>query len=81
MPTPPVPEITWTVTIDRANVILSIIAKRPFEEIADIIMDLRTQAAPQIQKLQQALPMMTGANMPPPNQALRANGEIERDAA
>lgn len=65
------PEITWTVPLERANMILSILAKQPFEIISPVMDDLRQQAQSQIQRLQQ-LGMAGG----PPN------GQMgEREAA
>jgi len=54
------PEITWTVSMDKANMILSIIAKQPFEVVADLIVELRNQAQSQLQ-MQQATQSGNGA--------------------
>jgi hypothetical protein len=54
------PEINWNVSLERANIILSILAKQPFEVISPIMDDLRAQAQNQIQQLQQAGGMMAG---------------------
>ena len=64
-PTKPIePEIVWTVSLERANMILSILAKQSFEIISPIMDDLRSQATAQIQQLQQgaALPGMSRPN-------------------
>ena len=37
----------------QANMVLSIIAKQPFEQVADLIMELRQQAQQQLQQFQQ----------------------------
>jgi hypothetical protein len=56
------PEIHWTVSLERANMILTILAKQPFEVISPVMDDLRQQAQNQIQQLQQAGAMMSGVN-------------------
>lgn len=40
--------ITWIVPVEQANVILSIIAKQPYEMVAPLIDDLQTQARSQL---------------------------------
>jgi len=64
------PEITWVVPIDKANMILSIIGQRPFVEVADLINDLRQQAASQMQG---------GGAIPPMGEPPRprANGAVD----
>lgn len=47
------PEITWTLPLEKANVVLMLIGKQPFEQVADLIMDLRNQAQAQLQSFQQ----------------------------
>jgi hypothetical protein len=47
------PEITWTLSMTQANIILNVLGKQPFESVADLIMDLRNQAQAQIQLYQQ----------------------------
>jgi hypothetical protein len=66
------PEITWTIPLDRANTILSIVAQRPFAEVAEIIGDLQRQAQPQIQQFQREHPQQV---FQPPGP--RPNGSTE----
>ena len=58
MTRPTEPEITWTLSMTQANVVLSIIGKQPFEQIADLIIELRNQAQQQLQAYQQQNPQM-----------------------
>jgi hypothetical protein len=53
MPRPNEPEITWTLPMDQANTILSVLAQQPFERVAELIVELRNQAQAQIQLYQQ----------------------------
>ena len=64
MTRPTEPEITWTLSMTQANVVLSIIGKQPFEQIADLIIELRNQAQQQLQAFQQQNPMMPGEHKP-----------------
>lgn len=41
-------ELTFTLSVEDANVILNALAKQPFEVVAPIIATLREQAAPQL---------------------------------
>ena len=69
------PTITWTVTIDQANQMLSVLADRKFNEVADLIVDLRTQAAGQMQAMQQTMdPPPTGMQLP---LGAKSNGPAE----
>jgi hypothetical protein len=63
---PPEPEITWTLPMAQANMVLAIIGKQPFETVADLIMELRNQATAQIQLYQQQLAQSQGGQMPEP---------------
>lgn len=47
------PEITWTVPIQQANIILQVLGRQPHDEVAQLIAFLRRQADAQIQMLQQ----------------------------
>jgi hypothetical protein len=62
MPRPNEPEITWTLSMDQANLMLSIAAKQPFEQVADLIVELRNQAQAQIQLFQQQHPQGVRGN-------------------
>jgi hypothetical protein len=55
MSRPPEPEITWTLPLPQANMLLAIVGKQPFEQVADLIIELRNQATAQIQLYQQQL--------------------------
>lgn len=71
------PNINWTISIDKANLILSVLGRQPFDQIADLIVDLRGQAASQLQPppmMPRQQPMMQAD---PPAQRLvpRPNGE------
>ncbi|HTB46495.1 MAG TPA: hypothetical protein VK741_22935 [Acetobacteraceae bacterium] len=46
-------EITVTLPIEALNKTLMLLGSHPFNEVADIIVDMRNQAQEQIQKLQQ----------------------------
>jgi hypothetical protein len=48
-----IPTITWTINLDQANSVLSILAKGKFNLVADLVMSLRQQASEQVQKMQQ----------------------------
>ena len=67
MPRPNEPEITWTLGMEQANVVLSVLAQQPFERVADLIVELRNQAQAQIQLYQQ--------QQQPPGMPMRQNGE------
>ena len=62
------PEITWVLPMDQANTILNILGKQPYETIADLIMNLRMQAQPQVEQFQR---------MPSPDMTVRgpSNGD------
>lgn len=47
------PEITWTLPIDQANLILNLLGNYSFNKIADILVNLRRQGEAQIQLLNQ----------------------------
>jgi len=57
------PDINWTVSLEKANMILSILAKQPFEVISPIMDDLRQQATNQLQMLQQGGAAMSNGHM------------------
>jgi hypothetical protein len=50
---PQSPTISWELPLESANVVLAILGKQPFEQVADLIMELRNQAGRQLQALQQ----------------------------
>jgi hypothetical protein len=72
---PTQPDITWVLPLDRANLILTILADRKLSEVIDLFMDLQRQAQSQLQGQGQGQPgMMPG--MPVPERA-RPNGGME----
>jgi hypothetical protein len=42
-------ELTFTLTVDEANTLLRGLGKLPFEEVANLVTKLNTQAAPQME--------------------------------
>ena len=70
MPVPnPNPMITLEMPLDAFNKVQGVLAKRPFEETADLILGFRQQVAVQIERLQQeqagAGSVETGSRRPP----------------
>lgn len=64
------PTIRIELSIDQLNSILMTLGKRPFEEVADLIVDIRNQATPQVQQHQQrAQVAQTMQPMPAPRPA------------
>lgn len=57
------PDITWVVSFEKANMILSFLAKQPFEVISPIMDDLRQQATNQLQMLQSSGGAMSNGQM------------------
>jgi hypothetical protein len=57
------PDITWVVSLEKANMILSFLAKQPFEVISPIMDDLRQQATNQLQLLQSGGAAMSNGSM------------------
>jgi hypothetical protein len=55
------PTITWELPMSQANVVLGVLGKQPFEQVADLIVLLRQQAGEQIQRLQ-APPGLSNGN-------------------
>ena len=43
---------TFELTLDETNLILSALAKAPFEQVAGLIGNLREQAGPQLERVQ-----------------------------
>ena len=43
------PTLAFNLSIEQTNVILKALTELPFKESADVIVALRTQAAPQVQ--------------------------------
>jgi hypothetical protein len=66
-------EINITMPIDALNKTLMLLGSHPFNDVADIIVDMRNQAQEQIQRLQQ--PMLGAERERPPGQAQFKNGE------
>jgi len=60
------PMVTWTLRLEDANTVLSIISKRPFEKVADLLMYLRSTANQQLQEFQQRQQALM---QPPPEEA------------
>lgn len=75
MPRQNEPEITWTIHMDQANTILSVLAQQPFERVAELIVDLRNQAQAQLQSFQQQ--NNTAGMTPLPRKSLLPNGASE----
>jgi hypothetical protein len=46
------PEINWSLSPEKANLVIAMLAKQPFENVADLITDLQTQARQQMQAQQ-----------------------------
>lgn len=77
MAPPTEPEITWTISLPKANLMLAIMAKQPFEQVADLIIELRNQAQAQIQLFQQQAGQGgDGMQMPMPG-LRRMDGEAQ----
>jgi hypothetical protein len=54
-PQPPFnPVITLTMTLDVFHMMQEIVAKRPFDEVCDVIMGFRGEVIPQVQAARQA---------------------------
>jgi hypothetical protein len=51
------PEVMLTLDIEAVNKVLKILGQQPFQEVADLIVDIRNQAQAQ---LQQSLPPSAG---------------------
>jgi len=47
------PPVVLGMTLDQFNAVQAILAKRPFEEVADLIINFRRQIEMQIQKLRE----------------------------
>ena len=43
-------------TIDETNIVLSALAKAPYESVANVIGNIRKQAIPQVEAIQKAQP-------------------------
>lgn len=65
------PEITWTVSIEKANMMLAIIGKQPYDQVTELIHELRQQAAVQLAQHQAAHQAAMAHPAPP------ANGEAK----
>ena len=77
MPTDP--QITWTISLDQANLIMSIVSDQKFSLVADLIVTLRQQAATQLQQIQAQQSAQMAAQMPPPLPAPKGNGQDARE--
>jgi hypothetical protein len=65
-----IPEITWTLTVDQANQVMAAVAKQPFEQVADLIVELRNQAQEQLKAQQPPqMPPMPGSEAKPNGEA------------
>jgi hypothetical protein len=51
MPRPSEPEITLSLPMQRVNEIMLVLSKQPFEQVAELISDIRNQAQEQIDAL------------------------------
>lgn len=56
------PQVTLSVNVDQANIILASLAKQPFEAVADLINEVRSQ-------------VITQLNPPKPQQGLEGVAE------
>ena len=45
-------QITWTISLDQANLMMSIVSDQKFSLVADLIVTLRQQAATKLQQIQ-----------------------------
>lgn len=41
--------ITLNLTVDQVNLVIGALAKAPYEQVADVITNIRTQAIPQVE--------------------------------
>jgi hypothetical protein len=57
------PEIIWKLTVEQANQIMGTLAKRPFDEVADLIAELQKQAQAQLQIQPQQTAMPSGKRL------------------
>jgi hypothetical protein len=48
--------IKLQLTVDQTNLVMAALGKLPFEAVADTIMEIRTQAMPQVQPKPEAEP-------------------------
>jgi hypothetical protein len=48
------PQITLNLTIDQVNLVIGALAKAPYEQVADVINEIRGQAIPQVQAAEAA---------------------------
>lgn len=71
MTRPNEPDITWTIPLPVANQILAWLADQKFREVADVLIELRTQAQKQIEAFQQ---QMQQPEVMPPAQPHKPNG-------
>jgi hypothetical protein len=69
------PNITWNLSLEHANLVLQCLGKQKFDRVADLMIDLRQQAAKNIQTWQEAQKAM---QMPVPE---RPNGIGHQDHA
>lgn len=49
-------ELTFTLTLEQANIILASLAKQPYEAVAEVIQTIQAQAQGQLQAAQEAPP-------------------------
>jgi hypothetical protein len=61
------PTIDLQLPLEIINKVLNLLGSHPFNDVADMIIDIRNQTGQQIEKLQQAMQV--------PNMPQRANGE------
>jgi hypothetical protein len=64
MTRPSEPEITWTLPLAQANMVLGYLGEQKFRDVADIIIELRNQAQAQIQLFQQQIAQSEMAQRP-----------------
>lgn len=78
---PETPTISWTMSLDHANTVLAVLGEQPFNKIAPLLLELRTQAERQCQTWQQQ--NQTGASqggMSPPGRMNGGGGDAEHAA-
>ena len=44
------PDITFTVSLEHANIILNALGNAPYVQVAPVIAEIQKQAAPQVEK-------------------------------
>lgn len=51
------PELTFKLTVEESNIIMTCLAKQPYEAVAGVIDKMRAQAAPQLEPAAPRLPL------------------------